>query len=564
MTFTPTPEQQAIIDAYLARKNLVIGAYAGTGKTSTLRLLASANPRIKVLYIAYNRSAKDDAARSFPVNARCVTSHGLAYRPMIDMAKRIGGGRMTGLQLARVLGILGPARLTADRVLAPGQLASVVRQTIAKFCYSADEKITGWHVPSDIKSLSDPAEIAALRKIVPPIAQKAWDNDITQPEAILGSGSPHHPHGRFPVTHDHYLKAYALTHPHLPGDVIMLDEAQDSNPCVAAMVCEQARYGTQLIMVGDQNQAIYGWRGATDAMRDFSQQSGVTVLSLTQSFRFGPAIAEVGNQWLTILGVTKPLRGWDKIQDRVGEVALGQPDAILCRTNAEVIKQAIGLLDKGLKVAMAGGVGELIALTRAAEDLKAGRPVEHPELMGFTTWGQFQDYVENDPEGQDLKVFADLVDSHGTDGLLAILNRVTSDERKADVIVSTAHKAKGREWRNVVIADDFREPKSRDGSEPKIPRTDAMLAYVAVTRAQYVLDPAGLAWVARFLDALAGDPDDDPDDDPDPEPETAPVPGPATETVAEAGPQGALFDLAAAGHGRQLADLVNELAVMSA
>jgi superfamily I DNA/RNA helicase len=80
---------------------------------------------------------------------------------------------------------------------------------------------------------------------------------------------------------------------------------------------------------------------------------------------------------------------------------------------------------------------------------------------------------------------------------LAIIDAVRS--RKDLVVsattISTAHKAKGREWDSVQIAGDFPEPSGRDD----IPRADAMLAYVAVTRARKHLDPAGLAWIDRFI-----------------------------------------------------------------
>lgn len=494
-TPTPTDEQQAIIDAYRRRENLVINAYAGTGKTTMLRMLAQANPRQRFVYVAYNAAAKNEAKASFPVNARCYTSHGLAYRPMIHMAQRIGGPKyIRGTELAKLMGINGPTRLTDDRVLAPGQLASVVKATIMRFCYSADEKITGHHVPRDLKRFSDENEIAALRKIVPPIAQRLWERDITTAD------------GKLPMEHDFYLKAYQLTHPQLPGDVITLDEAQDSNPCVAAMIREQAQYGTQLVMVGDTFQAIYGWRGATDAMADFAAQPGVTVLSLTQSFRFGPEVAAEGNKWLTILGAEKPLRGFDKIRSRVGTIPGRSADAILCRTNAEGLRRAIAALADGLRVAFPKGTGELIALVKGAADIKAGRPSEHPDLMGFITWGQVQDFAENEPGGDDLKQFMKLVDEYGVEELFVILSQIGSAAKGAayDVLISTAHGAKGLEWPLVLIADDFAEPK-RDpeapaGSLPEIPRDLAMLAYVAVTRAKNVLDPDGLKWVNKYLE----------------------------------------------------------------
>ena len=489
----PTAEQAAIIAAGVKGLHLVINAYAGSGKTTILAMLAEALTGKSLTYLAYNAAAKKDAAARFPRNATCYTTHGLAFQPMISMAKRVGGGKyMSGAELAKLMRILGPARLTGSRVLAPGQLASVVKATIKKFCYSADEVITGRHVPQGMKRFTDPDELAALQRIVPPIARRVWE-DITSDAGLM------------PVDHDHYLKAYALTHPVLPGEVILLDEAQDSNPCVAAMVLEQMKYGKQVIMTGDTYQAIYEWRGATDAMRAFSGYPGVEVLHLTQSFRFGAAVAAEGMKALRLLGAKMELRGFEKIDSRVGGID-GHPDAVLCRTNAEGLRQAIDWMGKGLKVAFPKGAGELLSLVRAARDLKAGRPCEHPDLLAFTTWGQLQDFTETEPDGEDLRQFVELVDEHGVEELFGILSQIgdRSKGSDADITISTVHGAKGLEWETVEIAGDFREPRKdpeRPGEEPVIPAETLRLIYVALTRAQLVLNPHGVAWIDRYLRA---------------------------------------------------------------
>jgi superfamily I DNA/RNA helicase len=502
MSYQPTAEQLAIIAAAKTGSHLVVNAYAGTGKTATLVEIAKALPRKKIRYVSYNASAREDAKTRFGINTRCTTSHGLATRPMGHLFNRTqvkGQSKyLPGHQRARMMGILGPQRLQgADKVLSPGQLASVVMQTIRKFCYTADEKITSRHVPSDLKRLDGPETLAALRHIVPPIAQRVWDNDLTSADGAL------------PYDHDFYLKAYALTHPHIIADVILLDEAQDSNPCVAAMILEQIEYGAQVIMVGDTYQAIYGWRGAVDAMRDFAEHPGVQVLSLTQSFRFGPAIAAEGNDWLTFLGAPAQLRGFDQIQSRVGEIPLDHPDAILCRTNAEALNQAMKAIEAGLVVAFPKGCGELISMTKSAQAIKRGEPAEHPNLMAFVTWGQVQDFAENDPEGDDLQRFVDLVDEHGPEGLLDILGKIGNAEKlkkqgiTPDVTVSTAHQAKGLEWPMVRIAPDFAEPEGKNGARPVVRRSEAMLAYVACTRAKNVLGNAALTWIKDYIDAPA-------------------------------------------------------------
>ena len=84
----PTAEQQAIIDAFgrelaapaSGRSHLIVNAFAGTGKTSTLRMMSDAQPQARGLYVAFNRSVADAAQRVFGSHVECRTSHSLAYR----------------------------------------------------------------------------------------------------------------------------------------------------------------------------------------------------------------------------------------------------------------------------------------------------------------------------------------------------------------------------------------------------------------------------------------------------------------------------------------------------
>ena len=80
-------------------------------------------------------------------------------------------------------------------------------------------------------------------------------------------------------------------------DFLLLDEAQDTNPVLEKVFTAQ-RGHAQLVMVGDSAQAIYGWRGARDVMSTFD----ATALTLSQSFRFGAAVATEAKGWLAIAG----------------------------------------------------------------------------------------------------------------------------------------------------------------------------------------------------------------------------------------------------------------------
>jgi hypothetical protein len=473
----PTAEQQAIIDAYLAQQNLVIEAGAGTGKTATLRLLATAAPHRRGIYVAYNRAIADDAKHSFPSNVTCATAHSLAYRAVgRQYAHRLRGPRMPARQIAKTLGITQPVRIDPARILAPQQAARLVMDTVARFCHSAAPEVSRRHVPK-LPGLDDPAAIAALREVVVPLAGRAWE-DLANP------------HGSLRFTHDHYLKLWQLSGPRFPADFVLLDEAQDANPVVQDVVEHQ--HHAQRILVGDRCQAIYGWRGAIDAMATFNADQR---LALSQSFRFGPPIADQANKWLQVLEAPLRLRGTDQVTSKVAPLA--RPDAVLCRTNAEAVSQLMAAADERQRAALVGGGGDIRRLAEAATILRAGLGTDHPELFAFRTWGEVQDYVAQDASGSDLKTFVQLIDSHGPEMVIEVMDRLVP-EQAAQVVVSTAHKAKGREWPSVRISSDFREPK---GEDTPIPQAEAMLAYVAVTRARQVLDPDGLAWVDRWLAA---------------------------------------------------------------
>lgn len=116
----------------------------------------------------------------------------------------------------------------------------------------------------------------------------------------------------------------------------------------------------------------------------------------------------------------------------------------------------------------------------------------------------------HDPAGRDLQPFVELVDTHGPEAIIAAVDALI-DETKAEVTVSTAHKAKGGEWPRARIADDFPPPPDsdqQDDSGRPIPEpvsdTDARLAYGAVTRARRRLDLAGLEWIEAYPTATNG------------------------------------------------------------
>ncbi|MFI2242520.1 UvrD-helicase domain-containing protein [Streptomyces chrestomyceticus] len=484
----PTDEQAHAVEVKRSGAHYVLQAGAGTGKTTTLVLVAQADRRPGGL-LAFNRSVVDDAASRFPPNVRCRTPHSIAMRALAPRyGDRYEAPREPAWRAGERLGITRSMRARfGDRVMTHKALSSAALGMVVRFCHSADTELLPGHLPH-IRGL-DPGYRDQVARFVLPYATRAW-TDLQHPAGRKVRFDP-----------NHALKIWAMTGPVIPGDFLLLDEAQDTNP-VLEEVFNAQRSHAQLIMVGDSAQAIYGWRGARDVMKDFDGQQ----LVLSQSFRFGPALAEEANRWLDATGSPVRLRGNPGLRTVIGPVE--QPEAILCRTNAGTITEAFALLEENRKVALVGSAKPLEELARAAGELKAGRRTAHPELVLFQTWGELQEYAEEDPMGGDLLPLVDIVDTHGAEKVLKTVRQLT-DEAHAEVALSTAHKAKGREWPSVRIADDF-EPQATcdlDATGQALPRPytvgDYRLAYVSVTRARQSLDRGGLQWIDRHPGLLA-------------------------------------------------------------
>lgn len=218
------------------------------------------------------------------------------------------------------------------------------------------------------------------------------------------------------------------------------------------------------------------WRGAVNALAAFPDAPR---LMLSQSFRFGEAIAKVANQVLACLQEPTSLRlkGLSSIPSKIEPIE--SPTAILCRTNAVAVASLLGALADKKRAFLVGGGSDVISFVRAAKSLQNGEPTGHPDLACFGSWVEVKEYSLMD-EGEDLRLMVKLVDEFGADTILNALLSMPKEE-DADLTIATAHKSKGREWDYVKLAPDF-------PTMSKCEDSDLKLLYVAVTRAKRGLD----------------------------------------------------------------------------
>lgn len=453
---------------------LVLVAGAGCGKTAELRMLE------EVLhgqgqYTAFNSSIVADSAAKFR-KAKCNTTHSLAFRAVGARYKhRLGGRRVRSHEVAAMLGLETVEVATVDmatlepkvKKLDPGFLAGQVTSAIKRFCQSADRTIDLHHFRkiAGIDASGEDANDKTVRGHLLPFARKAWLD--------LSSVS-----GTLPFSHDHYVKVWQLggngTRPYIAADYILLDEAQDTAPVMLDILKQQTH--AMLILVGDDNQQIYEWRGAVNALGEFN---GAPRGMLSQSFRFGQAIADVANAILRTLDCPTDLvmKGLPSIPSRVE--AVSNPRCFLCRTNAGAISQLLTGLSQNKRGHLIGGGGDVADLLKAIAQLQRGSPTSHPELSCFDSWAEVEAYSKTD-EGEEMALIVRLVKKFTAEKILQAIDNMP-DESASDFVVATAHKSKGREWSSVKLGADF-------PTADRMLDSDRRLLYVAATRAQEQLD----------------------------------------------------------------------------
>lgn len=464
--FKPTEEQDAALQSFRSGHSLKINAFAGSGKTSTLQLLAN-KTGLRGQYLAFNKSIVADASEKFPDTVDCSTSHSLAFRAAPFGYKRDVGkltNRCTAKQLVEVLDI--KRRRFGDKyAIMPESQGYLYLETIRRYAQSADDEIGLQHVPVLGAIRSAPPEVRdEVSGFALEGARHVWSRMLSENDPL-------------PLGHDGYLKLWGLSRPIIAADYIMLDEAQDTNPVVLDILQRQR---AQLIYVGDRYQQIYEWRGAVNAMESIETDSSTY---LTTSFRFGDAIAELATRMLVKLGESKPVNGNPALLSKVGKT---NPSAVLARTNANTISAVIEALDAGQKPHLVGDKSELMDMLRGVFSLKDEEPSTCPAFFGFKSWNEVVEFARTD-EGAHLVTFVNLVEKRGEKQLMWALNR-TVDEENADLVISTGHRSKGREWKSVRLMDDFLRSSPGDRNDRGPDPAELRLLYVALTRARESLE----------------------------------------------------------------------------
>jgi superfamily I DNA/RNA helicase len=492
-----SPQQQAFIDwAVNGSGSCVLRARAGAGKTTVL-LAAGAAMAGQVAYTAYNRKIVDETKVKLKEKnidwkkMQANTAHGFglgAYR------KARPGVRVDEYKIRALIdnelseNPTHPMRLFTPTIT---QLISLAKQSAFGILGSMNDMHRWFEMAEhyDVFDEDDGPISGSTKESVIKFAQNILAESNTMLDIIDFDDMIY-----MPLLHRVRFWQF---------DVVMVDEAQDTNAARRALVRAMVKKGGRVIAVGDDYQAIYGFTGAdADALdliaRDFNCQE----LPLTVSYRCPQAVVKFAQQWVNdiqhaptaVVGEVRrstmveflkrnDLTGGTAVLSRVNKplVALAFRlirQRIPCRVEGRDIASRIVKLIQRWKVKSLDGLEKKLDTYLEKETVKLLAKKQEAKLA------EVEDAVET------VRVVIDqcrLEKKTQVQDAVDYVNGLFADNVKDMLVLSSIHKSKGREWQRVFWLDRHGTCPSKWARQAWQQEQERNLMYVAATRAQELL-----------------------------------------------------------------------------
>ncbi len=476
-----TEEQLEIISD---NANLRVIAGAGSGKTTTLVAKAATLFPEKVLILCFNRISKEDLDRKVSEfmlsNVTVEKIHGLAIRSVFGHKKP---------QIEN--------EITLPTIIQAFKIKDLSGEPNSCFILAGHIKwLLTYYYNSNFDAITDLDPEVLFRQKSDDIFSNNFDYirdcAIALHELIK--------EGDVPMFHDAYLKLYALKKEVLGYKHVFFDEGQDASPVMLGIF---ERQKGQRVIVGDVNQQIYAWRYATDSLESVNFKE----YDLTKSFRFGDQIANVVNKVLDLkFDVGLSSRRWT-LQGVNRDTTIKESNlcAVVARTNMALFRQAIEWLDSREpimnSVHFEGSFSQYLRSDTGVNlydvyNLYSNKRhlARDTVIQSMASFKEYKHYV-NLIQDHSQSLLIDLVEKYKERVLplideLKAINIPVEERERAEVIFTTAHKAKGMEYDEVLLLQDFITERDLRQSVAKTDAnigelTEAInLIYVSITRSK--------------------------------------------------------------------------------
>ncbi|HVU57192.1 MAG TPA: UvrD-helicase domain-containing protein, partial [Puia sp.] len=194
-----TEEQIAIINS---TGNIKINAVSGSGKTTTIIEYAASRPKnSRILYLAFNRSVRLEAAKKIEArglhNVKVETAHSLAYRNIVfSHGYNVKAQSYKTYEIVDLLNLSGNGEKHAEFIL-----ANHINKFLTYFCNSDKSRVQELNY---LDVISDSAAKAFV-KVFYTLIEEGTRTILAKMDS-----------GEIDITHDFYLKKFQLSNPSLP------------------------------------------------------------------------------------------------------------------------------------------------------------------------------------------------------------------------------------------------------------------------------------------------------------------------------------------------------------
>jgi len=171
-----------------------------------------------------------------------------------------------------------------------------------------------------------------------------------------------------------------------------------------------------------------------------------------------------------------------------------QAKAYIYRTNIGLLDGLANQISLNKIPFISGGTGDLTALIHDVELMQSGQPaISESDFFGFKNWFDLVNYSCTN-EGSSHRTKVQIIEKYNIQNLKRMIQQASAMQETADVVLTTAHKSKGKEWDHVEVCDDFAtdsrvenlQMRSYSFDHPLV--EEITLLYVALTRAKLTLN----------------------------------------------------------------------------
>lgn len=473
----------------------VVKARAGTGKTTTIiEALNHFAPGLLIMLCAFNKKiAVELTARIQNPNATASTLHAIGFAAVRahfgSKTPRIGKGDERAMGLA---GHVCPHDAPEDAVKLVAKLCTKARE-IRPLAQNGAELVD---LAYEFECTPDD-ELAEAGYDVNHVAELAYE---CMELAAAKQPSIDFADMIFLPIRNRWLRGRY--------DVVVVDEAQDMTPAQLLLARGICKPGGRIIVVGDDRQAIYAFRGAdSDSLDNLKRELGADELPLNVTYRCAKKIVAEAQRLVPDFTAHESNREGEirmlGLNAALAEVQAG--DFVLSRANAPLIAVALKLIREGRRTRIEGR--DIGATLKALAKRLAGRINSMPVFLNKLKLWEEREIKRAEKAFQEpasaIEKITDSADTlralaEGMSGITEMFARIdslfsdsTDGVPQGYITCSSVHKAKGLEAPRVVLLS--KTFKANSGSNVKRVltakqiREEENILYVAITRAKETL-----------------------------------------------------------------------------